>query len=390
MPRAPNRVIVTFVTLLAPGVSEMKRSPFTLPARKPSIRGPGLPRPTTLTLASVGRPAGGWYSPLGISIVSVPGLPFVAWIASVRLHDATSHPPVDVKSVVVTVKVAAMPPGAAASATPAHASTVTMVRRKPKPRPPCSPHFASPEAEDTTVRPQRNRHNRFSFMSAVRENSASARDADLVPYLPRLVRSWSEERGTSRRRVLDGSLVSADVSGFTALSERLAARGREGAEELVETISSVFDGLIQVAERHGGDVLKFRGDALLLLLVGDRHPERACGAASDMQRAIGSMAGRQTSVGAVELRMACGVHSGDVHVFLTEVPTAGAARGRARRVARVRARGPRRGRRGRRQRRDRRDGRPGVARRSPGRRSAAPLAPRRCEPDPVPRGRRRA
>ena len=157
-------------------------------------------------------------------------------------------------------------------------------------------------------------------MSAVRDNSASARDTDLVPYLPRLVRSWSEERGTSRRRVLDGSLVSADVSGFTALSERLAARGREGAEELVETISSVFDGLIQVAERHGGDVLKFRGDALLLLLVGDRHPERACGAASDMQRAIGSMAGRQTSVGAVELRMACGVHSGDVHVFLTEVP----------------------------------------------------------------------
>ena len=157
-------------------------------------------------------------------------------------------------------------------------------------------------------------------MSAVRDNSASARDADLVPYLPRLVRSWSEERGTSRRRVLDGSLVSADVSGFTALSERLAARGREGAEELVETISSVFDGLIQVAERHGGDVLKFRGDALLLLLVGDRHPERACGAASDMQRAIGSMAGRQTSVGAVELRMACGVHSGEVHVFLTEVP----------------------------------------------------------------------
>ena len=158
-------------------------------------------------------------------------------------------------------------------------------------------------------------------MSGVRENTVSAaRDADLVPYLPRLVRAWSEERGASRSRVLDGSLVSADVSGFTALSERLAARGREGAEELVETISSVFDGLIQVAERHGGDVLKFRGDALLLLLVGDRHPERACGAASDMQRAIGSMAGRQTSVGAIELRMACGVHSGDVHVFLTEVP----------------------------------------------------------------------
>lgn len=149
----------------------------------------------------------------------------------------------------------------------------------------------------------------------------SARDADLAPYLPRLVRAWSDEDdGASRVRTVDGSLVSTDVSGFTALSERLAARGREGAEELVETISGVFDELIQVAERHGGDVLKFRGDALLLLFVGDRHPERACGAASDMQRAIESLAGRETSVGPVELRMACGVHSGDVHLFLTRVP----------------------------------------------------------------------
>ncbi len=147
-----------------------------------------------------------------------------------------------------------------------------------------------------------------------------ARDADLAPYLPRLVRRWSEDPASSRLRVLDGSLVSADVSGFTALSERLAARGREGAEELVDTISAVFDGLIQVAERHGGDVLKFRGDALLLLFQGDRHPERASGAASDMQREIESMAGRETSAGPIELRMACGVHSGDVHVFLTEVP----------------------------------------------------------------------
>ena len=73
--------------------------------------------------------------------MSGPGLPFVAWIASVRLHDAASHPPVGAKSVVVTVKVAAMPPGAATSTTPAHTSTVTIVRRILKPQPPC---FALP------------------------------------------------------------------------------------------------------------------------------------------------------------------------------------------------------------------------------------------------------
>ena len=147
-----------------------------------------------------------------------------------------------------------------------------------------------------------------------------AHDSELAPYVPRLVRAWSEDDDRRRARRIEGSLVSTDVSGFTALSERLAVRGRDGAEELVRTISGVFDDLIQVAERHGGDVLKFRGDALLLLFVGDRHAERACGAAADMQRAIESSAGRETSVGPVELRMACGVHTGALQAFLTEVP----------------------------------------------------------------------
>lgn len=142
--------------------------------------------------------------------------------------------------------------------------------------------------------------------------SAAAQRADLVPYLPRLVRAWSMERDAPRARSLDGTLVSVDISGFTALSEQLAEKGREGAEELVRTISAIFAGLIEVTERHGGDVLKFRGDALLLLFVGDAHASRACGAASDMQWTI-----EQTDA---ELRMSAGVHSGAVYAFLVERP----------------------------------------------------------------------
>ena len=109
----------------------------------------------------------------------------------------------------------------------------------------------------------------------------TAQHAELVPYLPRLVRGLSLQADAPRALTLDGSLVSVDISGFTALSARLAATGREGAEELVRTISSIFASLIEVAERHGGDVLKFRGDALLLLFVGKEHAARACGAASE-------------------------------------------------------------------------------------------------------------
>ena len=137
----------------------------------------------------------------------------------------------------------------------------------------------------------------------------------LAPYLPRLVHEWSTDAQGARFRVLEGSLVSVDISGFTALAERLSAKGRAGAEELVQRISSVFDLLIEAAERHGGDVLKFRGDALLLFFRGERHAQRAAGAASDMQWTIESIESED-----VELRMSAGVHSGDCHFFLTETP----------------------------------------------------------------------
>ncbi len=85
-------------------------------------------------------------------------------------------------------------------------------------------------------------------------------------------------RGCSTRR------CSGSTSpGFTALSERLAERGKLGAEELIVLISRCYSGLIDIAERYGGDVLKFRGDALLLLFDGDGHEERAALAALAMQ-----------------------------------------------------------------------------------------------------------
>src|SRR6476469_2780773 len=96
-----------------------------------------------------------------------------------------------------------------------------------------------------------------------------------APYLPRFVVDWSSDE-TTRVREIEGTLVSVDLSGFTRLSERLQAKGRAGAEELVLAVSGIYEGLIGIAERHLGDVLKFRGDALLLFFAHDGHEERAC------------------------------------------------------------------------------------------------------------------
>ena len=136
------------------------------------------------------------------------------------------------------------------------------------------------------------------------------------PYLPRLASGWTARFGGARAAVLDGTLVGVDISGFTALSERLAGRGRLGAEELIVTISRIYSELIAIAGSRGGDVLKFRGDALLMLFDGAAHEERAARAAAAMQAFVGEHGEQQSSVGPVRLAMSCGVASGDCHVFL--------------------------------------------------------------------------
>ena len=80
----------------------------------------------------------------------------------------------------------------------------------------------------------------------------------------------------------------ADISGFTALTEKLSKRGRIGAEEIVETLNRVFGGMLELAFDRGADLLKFGGDALLLMFRGDGHAERACDAAVEMRIALAS------------------------------------------------------------------------------------------------------
>jgi len=67
----------------------------------------------------------------------------------------------------------------------------------------------------------------------------------------------------AQAEAIAGAVLFADISGFTPLAERLAGRGGRGAEELTEILNLVFGHLITSIDRHGGEVLKFAGDALL-------------------------------------------------------------------------------------------------------------------------------
>jgi class 3 adenylate cyclase/tetratricopeptide (TPR) repeat protein len=67
------------------------------------------------------------------------------------------------------------------------------------------------------------------------------------------------------RRPLSAALLFADISGFTALTERLAQRGPAGVEELSRLLNTSFGQILDTIESHGGDVVKFAGDALLAI-----------------------------------------------------------------------------------------------------------------------------
>jgi class 3 adenylate cyclase/tetratricopeptide (TPR) repeat protein len=136
-----------------------------------------------------------------------------------------------------------------------------------------------------------------------------------APYVPRLARTWLAEFPDDIARELEGTAVFVDVSGFTKLSERLARRGNIGAEELAGTINECFARLLAVAWDHGGILLKFGGDALLLFFTGSQHERAAVGAAVSMRRALREH-GAHTSVGNVQLRMSVGVHSGAFNFFM--------------------------------------------------------------------------
>ncbi len=139
--------------------------------------------------------------------------------------------------------------------------------------------------------------------------------AQIGSYLPDLVRSWPIDRPGHIR--VAGSLVSADISGFTALSERLAAHGREGAEELTNLLNQCFGGMIEIIDAHDGDVLKFGGDALLVLFEGPHHTARAATACIEMRELIE----RRWSTGLVkriELGISQGIHSGTFDLHLVD------------------------------------------------------------------------
>ncbi len=140
--------------------------------------------------------------------------------------------------------------------------------------------------------------------------------ARLAPYLPRVALEWLAASPDAVHQRVDGTLLFVDVSGFTALTERLAARGKVGAEEISDVIGSVFGELLGVASSYGADLLKWGGDAVLLYFAEPGSAARACRAAVLMSRTMGRIGRFKTSAGRVTLEVSIGAHAGAFDLYL--------------------------------------------------------------------------
>jgi adenylate cyclase len=125
------------------------------------------------------------------------------------------------------------------------------------------------------------------------------------------------------RRVLDGAIKRGmcdsieaviwfcDLRGFTELSESLS-----GAE-LVSFLNEYFGAMTDAVGRHGGEVLKFIGDALLAIFplsgeTGSLVAERALAAATEAEAAIRALNEKRRESGEPAIRFGLALHVGEV------------------------------------------------------------------------------
>jgi class 3 adenylate cyclase/tetratricopeptide (TPR) repeat protein len=115
-------------------------------------------------------------------------------------------------------------------------------------------------------------------------------------------------RVESERRFV--TILFGDVSGFTALSERL------DPEDVIKVINKYFSKMCRIVDKYGGDIDKFVGDAVIVVfgapVAHEDDPERAIRAALEMQKAMATIEPVYAKGEYVKVTMHIGINTGEV------------------------------------------------------------------------------
>lgn len=120
----------------------------------------------------------------------------------------------------------------------------------------------------------------------------------------------------------EGSLLFADLSGSTALADNLGSLGREGIERVTEFLNEIFTALIAIILQHGGDLLAFGGDALLVFFNDSKHAHTAVQAAQALQAAMHGKSYMAPGIGDFAMHLHMGIESGPVAFVSAGAPHA--------------------------------------------------------------------
>ncbi|MEZ0314169.1 MAG: adenylate/guanylate cyclase domain-containing protein [Myxococcota bacterium] len=149
--------------------------------------------------------------------------------------------------------------------------------------------------------------------------------AEAIEYLDALVRAVPHHIARAvlldpseqavRHAVFDGTVLFADLVGFTRLCEFLADAGPEGLSRLSVILDRFFAAIIdQALSLYGGSVAQFGGDSITVFFDGPGHAERAAAAALGAQRLMHGEVGRTAVEQANNMKLRIGMASGRIDV----------------------------------------------------------------------------
>src|SRR5437016_4445480 len=148
-------------------------------------------------------------------------------------------------------------------------------------------------------------------IAALEGQRATLGDAVVDPAVAALRQQLSQLQAAAEKQATEDerkivTIVFADISGFTALSEK------KDPEEVRELMNACFESLVPLVQKYEGTIDKFIGDEIMALfgapIAHEDDPERALRASLEMMDAI---AGINRTHG-TELGLHIGINSGPV------------------------------------------------------------------------------
>lgn len=133
--------------------------------------------------------------------------------------------------------------------------------------------------------------------------------------LSRLLQQVGADELESQQFAMQGSVMMADVTGFSSLAERLGSEGADGLEELNHALSSYFGRAMDIIQAHGGDLLKMAGDAMMVYWPQDGASADSAQAAISCALEIQRHCHEFEVVPGKVLSMRIGLAQGPLHAF---------------------------------------------------------------------------